>query len=65
MNPRRQWVKAGVAWPALAWMGALRAQANQPMAIDWLSPRGRDPAPCGTVSFNEGMAASGWQVDTR
>ena len=38
MNPRRRWLAAGAAWPALVWTGALRAQANPPLVIGWLSP---------------------------
>ena len=63
MTPRRRWLAAGVAWPALTWMGALRAQANPPVVIGWLSannrPAGRGSAP---KVFNEGMVALGWKL---
>ena len=59
MNTRRRWLAAGAAWPALAWTGALRAQANPPVVVGMLSssPRGR-----GTDLFIEGMAALGWKL---
>ena len=41
MNARRKWLAAGAALPALAWTGALRAQAKllggRPQRVRWLS----------------------------
>jgi putative tryptophan/tyrosine transport system substrate-binding protein len=62
VDTRRRWLAAGVGWPALAWMGALRAQANPPVVIGWLyanSPTGGDRL---LDAFNEGMAALGWRI---
>ena len=60
MNPRRRWLAAGAAWPALIWTGTLRAQTNAPLVIGWLTPIGRGD---GWVSraFNEAMATLGWK----
>jgi hypothetical protein len=33
LDTRRRWLAAGVAWPALAWMDAVHAQANPPVII--------------------------------
>jgi putative ABC transport system substrate-binding protein len=65
MNKRRRWLAAGAAWPALAWLGTLRAQANQPLAIGWLEVNGRDFGQSGLNAFKEGMAALGWQIGTQ
>ena len=65
VDTRRRWLAAGVGWPALAWMGALRAQANPPVVIGWLyanSPTGGDRL---LDAFNEGMAALGWRIGTQ
>ena len=61
MNSRRRWLATGVAWPALAWTGALRAQANPPVVIGWLIPVGRGGGQ-GALAFHDGMAALGWKL---
>ncbi len=62
MNTRRRWLAAGAALPALAWTGALRAQANPPVLIGWLSATSRDGGLARLNAFNEGMAALGWKL---
>ena len=62
MNTRRKWLATGVAWPALAWTGALRAQANAPVLIGWLSANTRDTGRGGVNAFVEGMATLGWKL---
>ncbi len=64
MNTRRTWLTAGAAWPALAWTGALRAQANPPVLIGWLSITTRDTGRGGVNALMEGMAALGWKLGT-
>ena len=59
---RRRWLAAGAAVPALAWMGALRAQANPPVVIGWLGAATRDADRNQLNAFNEGMAALGWKM---
>jgi putative tryptophan/tyrosine transport system substrate-binding protein len=61
---RRRWLAAGAAWPALAWIGALRAQANPPVLIGWLSMRSREQRG-GIDAFHEGMAALGWKLGSQ
>lgn len=56
VDARRRWLAAGVGLPALAWMGALRAQANAPVVIGWLIPVGSGGGQ-GALAFHEGMAA--------
>ena len=64
MNTRRQWLAAGAALPALAWMGALRAQA--PVVIGYLEPGSGDAGLDSLLpAFNEGMAAQGWRLNTQ
>jgi len=65
LETRRRWLAVGVAGPALAWSGALRAQANPPVVIGWPSPNSHGSSPGGTLPFNEGMAALGWKVGTQ
>ena len=65
MNTRRKWLATGVAWPALAWAGALRAQANSPVIIGWLDIYGRDVGQPSLGAFKEGMAALGWKIGTQ
>ena len=62
MNTRRRWLAAGAAWPALTWAQALRAQANPPVLIGWLSATSRDGGLARLNAFNEGMAALGWKL---
>ena len=62
MNPRRRWLVTCAAWPALAWTSTLRAQANPPVVIGWLSTNHRDTGRGGVNAFNEGMAALGWKL---
>jgi putative ABC transport system substrate-binding protein len=64
MNTRRRWLAVGAAWPALAWTGALRAQANTPVVIGALSPGSRGEGR-GTRIFNEALAALGWKLGTQ
>lgn len=59
---RRRWLAAGVAWPALAWVGTLRAQANAPVIIGWLSTASPDSDRSEQNGFHEGMAALGWRL---
>ena len=59
---RRRWLAAGAAVPALAWMGALHAQANAPVVIGWLGAATRDADRNQLNAFNEGMAALGWKM---
>ena len=62
MNPRRSWLAAGSAWPALAWTGALHAQANPPAIIGWLQVNRRERNGWGPKAFHEGTAALGWKM---
>ena len=64
MNTRRRWLAAGAAWPALAWTGALRAQAKPPVTIGWLEVTGHEFGQFGLSAFKEGMAALGWRLGT-
>lgn len=64
MNPRRRWLAAGAAWPALAWTGALRAQANPPVVIGWLGAGSREATLLWIDDFNEGMSSLGWKLGT-
>ena len=65
VEPRRRWLAAGAAWPALAWAGALRAQTNPPAVIGWLSTGSPDSDRRVLNAFNEGMAALGWKLGTQ
>ncbi len=60
IDTRRRCVAAGLGLPALAWTGALRAQAKPPVIIGWLSANSREIT--GPSAFNEGMAALGWKL---
>ena len=62
VETRRRWLVAGAAWPALAWMGALRAQANPPLTIAWLEAASQERGDWGPKAFHEGMAALGWKL---
>ena len=62
MNTRRRCLAAGAVWPALAWTGALHAQANAPVVIAWLSTGSPDSDRPALNAFNEGMAALGWKI---
>jgi putative tryptophan/tyrosine transport system substrate-binding protein len=62
MNPRRRWLAAGAAWPALAWTGALHAQAKPPVVIGWLSTGTQEAGERGRATFNDSMAALGWKL---
>lgn len=59
VDDRRRWLAAGVAWPALAWTSALRAQANPPVVIGWLYANSATSGDRLLDAFNEGMAALG------
>jgi putative tryptophan/tyrosine transport system substrate-binding protein len=59
---RRRWLAAGAAWPALAWIGALRAQSSPPVLIGWLSANRRDTGRGGVNAFVEDMTALGWKL---
>lgn len=65
VETRRRWLAAGVAWPALAWTGALRAQAKPPVVIGWLDTTSPDGSRPFRNAFNEGMAALGWKLGTQ
>ena len=58
MNARRRWLMAGAAVPALAWTGALHAQAKPPVLIGFLSVHERHA----NVALVEAMAALGWKL---
>ena len=62
MNTRRRWLAAGAAVPALAWTGALRAQANVPVVIGWLSTGTQEAGENWRKTFSESMAALGWKL---
>lgn len=57
MNTRRRCLAAGATWPALAWVGAARAQAKPPRVIGWLAADTRS----GPQDFTQAMAALGWK----
>ena len=59
---RRRWLAAGAAWPALAWTGALRAQAKPPVIIGWLEAANRERSSGFPKAFHQGMAALGWKL---
>ena len=65
VDSRRRCLVAGAAWPALAWTGALRAQANAPVVIGWLSTGSRNASPAMQGAFNEGMATLGWTLGAK
>ena len=65
MNTRRRWLAAGAALPALAWMEALRAQANAPVVIGWLDTASRETGLAALNAFKEGMAALDWKVGSQ
>ncbi|MFN0182898.1 MAG: ABC transporter substrate-binding protein [Aquabacterium sp.] len=65
IGPRRHWLCAAAAWPALAWVGDLRAQARPPVVVGWLSPIGGEKQGGALAAFNEGMAALGWTLGTQ
>jgi len=60
-DTRRRWLTAGVGLPALAWLGAVRTQANAPVAIGWLANGSRDGRDL-LNAFTAGMAAPGWKL---
>ena len=65
MNTRRRWLAAGAAWPALAWTGALHAQADlrtAPVVIGLLEAASRERTAWAPKAFHEGMAALGWKL---
>ena len=62
MNPRRRWLAAGAAWPALVWTGTLRAQANPPVLIGWLDSNSAETGRYMLTAFKEGMSALGWRL---
>ena len=65
MNTRRKCLAAGAVWPALAWTGALHAQAKPPVVIGWLSSASRDADRNQLNAFNEGMATLGWTLGAK
>ena len=58
----RRWLAVGLAFPALALTGALRAQAKAPVVIGWLSTGTAAAGEQGRATFNESMAALGWKL---
>ena len=62
MNTRRRCLAAGVAWPALAWTGALRAQTKPLVVIGNLTTGSPDSDRAGIAAFNEAMAGLGWKL---
>jgi putative tryptophan/tyrosine transport system substrate-binding protein len=60
MNTRRHWLAAGAALPALAWMGALHAQAKAPVVIGLLNARSHR-SEVSRLAFQDSMAALGWK----
>ena len=62
MNPRRRWLAAGAAWPALAWTLTLHAQTKAPVVIGWLSSGTQEAGEAGRKTFAESMAALGWKL---
>ncbi len=60
-STRRTFLIAAAAWPALAWMGAVRGQSKQPILIGWLSSQSRTLGGRNLTAFKEGMAALGWK----
>ena len=62
MNPRRRCLVAGMGLPALAWTGALQAQAKPPVVVGWLAANSATGGDRLLDAFNEGMAALGWRI---
>jgi len=60
-STRRAFLIAAAAWPALAWMGAARAQSKQPILIGLLNRSSRELDGHLLVAFKEGLAALGWK----
>ena len=61
-DARRRLIVAGAAWPALALLGAARAQSKPPVLIGWISPGARETSIDALNAFHEGMAALGWKA---
>jgi putative tryptophan/tyrosine transport system substrate-binding protein len=64
VNARRRWLAAGVGLPAVAWLGALQAQAKPPVVIGVLGVSRPAANAAGSHPFHEGMAALGWTLGT-
>jgi putative tryptophan/tyrosine transport system substrate-binding protein len=62
VGTRRRWLATAFAWPALAWLGAARAQAKAPVIIGWLDTSSPDVASGALSRFHEAMAALGWKL---
>jgi putative ABC transport system substrate-binding protein len=62
LKTRRRWLAVGVAWPAMAWTGVLRAQVTPQAVIGWLDTGTQEAGQSGKNAFNEGMAALGWKM---
>ena len=62
MTTRRKFLAAGAALPALAWTGALRAQAKPTVVIGWLAVVSREANVSLLNAFVDGIAALGWKV---
>ena len=61
-STRRAFLLAAVAWPALAWAGALFAQSKQvPILIGWLNTDSRELSGHDLSAFKEGLATLGWK----
>ena len=59
-STRREFLISAVAWPAVAWAGAVFAQAKPPVLIGWLSLSSRETSRTLT-GLKEGLAALGWK----
>src|SRR5262245_20920442 len=61
-SARRAFLAAAVAWPALAWIEAVRAQPNQkPAIVGWLSLGTRESDPEQLAAFKSELAALGYR----
>jgi len=61
-STRRALLLAAASWPALAWMGAVRAQSKQrPVLIGSLILGSRESEGHLFVAFKEGVSALGWK----
>lgn len=65
VDARRKMLAAGLGFSALVWTGALRAQANPPLVIGWLSTGTQEAGENGRATFSESMAALGWRLGTQ
>jgi len=65
-STRRAFIFAAAVWPALAWMGAVRAQSKKPpILIGWLNRSSRESDGHFLVAFKEGLVALGWKESSQ